>query len=351
MQFSDAVQTVTRELIVPSVTDTILKGNVLLLRILGNAKTWSSGYQYDIPIKYKKSTTGGIVGIGGTLDSDRQDTRIKMTFEPQRIHKPVVVDDIEVAVNQGDERILELLATEMDSISQDLLDDVGGYLYAGTGAGSGASSFDSILNAADDSTNYASYGGQARATYTSIKGYYAASIGALAIADLQTGYDSVEIGGVGPSMIVSTPTVWSAYEALLQPTVRAGYQTSGFPQVTRTGVVSSTNALSGGDIGFNALWYRGTPFVKDEKCTSQKLFMLREENFFWAGLKLPDYETIGNTGNNVEGPQALPIPKGFNWSGMLRSTTQPAEVGHFYLVGNWMSNDPRRCGQMTGITG
>lgn len=288
-----------------------------------------------------------MVGIGGTLSTARQETRIKMAFGPWRIHKPVVIDDIEAAVNQGDERVIDLLATEMDSIAQDLLDDVGGYLYAGTGSGE----FDSILNAADDSTNFSTYGGKARGTYTTIKGYYAASIGALAIADLSTGYDAVEIGGVGPTLIISTPTIWSAYEAQLQPTVRAGYQTSGFPQVTRTGVVSATNALSGGDIGFNALWYRGTPFVKDEKCTSQKLFMLNEKNFFWAGLELPDYEKINTSEERVKGPQALPIPRGFNWSGMLRGTNQPAEVGHMYLVGNWMSDDPRRCGQLTGISG
>jgi len=351
MQFSDAVKTVTRELIVPSVTDTILEGNAFLLRSLGNGMTWQSGYEYTFPIKYKKSTEGGIVGLGGDLDTARQETRIKIKFEPQRIHKPVVIDDIEGAVNQGDERIIELLATEMDSIAQDLADDVGTYLYTGTSAASGAGSFDSILNAADDSTNFANYGAQARGIYATLKGYYAATIGALAVADLSTGYDSVEVGGIGPTFIVSTPTIWSAYEALLQPTVRAGYQTSGFPQVTRTAVVSGTNALSGGDIGFNALWYRGTPFVKDEKCTAQKLFMLNEKNFMWAGLDLPDYEKINTSEARVEGPQALPIPKGFNWSGMLRSTNQPAEVGHMYLVGNWMSNDPRRCGQMTGITG
>jgi len=349
MKFSDAVKTVTTETIIPMVSDTILKGNVFLLRTLGNARSWKSGYQYDIPIKYKKSTEGGIVGIGGTLDTNRQETRVKMTFEPQRIHKPVVIDDIEAAVNQGDERVLELIAVETDSIAQDLMDDCGDYLHTGTSAT--GLSFDSILNAADDSTNFGTYGGQSRDIYTSIKGYYVADVGALAISDLSVAYDEVEIGGVGPTLITTTPTIWSAYEALLQPTVRAGYQTTGFPQVTRTGVVSSTNALSGGDLGFNALWYRGTAMVKDEKCTSQKMFMLNEKNFFWAGLDLPDYEKINTGEANIEGPQALPIPKGFNWSGMIRPSNQPAEVGHMYLVGNWMSSDPRRCGQLTGVTG
>lgn len=126
----------------------MLNGNVALLRVLGNAKSWSSGIRYDVPIKYVKSTTGGLVPVGGELDTTRQSTRVKMQFEVQRIHKPVVIDDIEETVNEGDERVLDLLQTETESIAQDLVDDLGGYFYTGTGAT--GSSFDSILNAADD---------------------------------------------------------------------------------------------------------------------------------------------------------------------------------------------------------
>ena len=119
----------------------------------------------------------------------------------------------------------------------------------------------------------------------------------------------------------------------------------------KSGMASGTSVLSGGAIGFDALWYRGKHFVKDDKCTSQKMFMFNEKNFYWAGLDLPDYVKFNTGTQNIEGPQALPIPKGFNWSGMLRSVDQPAEVGHMYLVGNWVSSDPRRTGQLTGITG
>lgn len=331
------------------VFDTVLEGNVGLLRVLGNAKPWRSGYRYDVPIKYKKSTVGGLVPIGGTLDTDRQETRIKLQFEPQRIHKPVVVDDIEQAVNQGDERILELVATESDSIAQDLSDDIGTYFYTGTGAGSGAASFDSILNAADDSTNFGTYGGQARGTYGTIKGYYAASIGALALSDLATGYNSVKKGADNPTMILTTPSVWTDYENLLQPTVRAGYQMTGYPQVTRTGIVPSRQGLRG-DIGFDSVWYRGTPMIADDKCTAQKLFLVNEKYFFFVGIDLPGYQKFNTSEQNVQGPQAFPIPRGFNWSGMLRSTSQPAEVGHLYYVGNFISPDPRRQGQLTDIT-
>lgn len=350
MEFSDTVKTITREAIVRGVSDTVLEGNVGLFRILGNAKRWRSGFRLDVPVKYQKSTAGGIVEVGGTLDTSRTVTRIKMQFEPQRIHKPVVVDDIELAVNEGDERVLELLATEADSVAQDLADDLGGYLYTGTAAT--GLSFDSILNAADDSTNFGTYGAQARATYTTLKGYYAASIGNIAVSDLATGYNSVKVGAQNPTLVLTTPSIWTGYEALLQPTVRAGYQTSGYPQVSRTGTVASQQALRG-DIGFDALWFRGTPVVEDEKCTAQKLFFVTEPHFAFHGIDFParlGYEKFNTSEKNVKGPQAMPIPRGFNYSGLLRPSDQPAQVAHLYYVGNFVSDDPRRQGQLTGVT-
>lgn len=352
MQFSGIVSTVTRETIVPSVSDTVLSGNVGLLRTLGNAKTWRSGYRMDIPVKYQKATTGGIVEVGGTLDTSRQLTRIKMNFQPQRLHKPVVVDDIELAVNQGDERVLELLAVEMDSIAQDLMDDLGSYLYTGTGAT--GLSFDSLLNAADDATNYASYGGQTRSTYTTLKGYYSAAVGALALSDFSTAYDSTQVGAEKPSIILTTPSVFTSYEGLLQPTVRAGYQMGGYPQVTRTGMVSAVQGLRG-DIGFDSVFFRGTPLAADEKCTSGKAFFVNEKHFQFfgmdlAGKGLKDYTTFNTSEKNIKGPQAMPIPKGFNFSGLIRGQNQPAQVGHLYYIGNFISDNPRMLGSLHGIS-
>jgi hypothetical protein len=350
MEFSGVVTSVTRESIIPSVSDTVLKGNVFLLRALGNAKAWRSGYRLDVPVKYQKSTAGGIVEVGGTLDTTRKETRIKLQFEPQRIHKPIVIDDIEQAVNEGDQRVLELIATEADSISQDLVDDIGDYLYTGTGAT--GTSFDSILNAADDSTNYSTYGAQSRSTYTTLKGYYAAAIGSLAVADFRTMWNSITIGSKKPTLAVTTSTIWSAYEALLTPVVRAGYQTNGYPQVTRTDVAPSAQGLKG-DLGFDGLWFRGTPLAKDDKCTSTKVFALCEDYFSFYGLDMSGvkgYTKINPTGKQVEGPQAMPIPKGFSYIDLMRGINQPAQVGHIFYVGNFVSPNPRYLGQMTGVT-
>lgn len=301
----------------------------------------------DVPIKFQKSTVGGLVGLGGSLETSRSDTRVKMQFEPKRRHKPVVIDDIEKELNKGDEQILVLLATEMDSVGQDLLDDAGGDFYTGNGSGN---QFDSIENSADDATQYATYGSLSRSTYASLNGYLATSIGSLALSDLSTGWNSTKVGSDKPSLALADTTSWTAYEGLLQPVVRAGYEANGFPQVTRTGEIASRKAL-GGDIGFDSIYYRGTPIVEDEKCPSGEMKVLNERYFHFYGVNISDYEKIQVNGDNVDGPQNVPVPNGFNWSGLMRSPVQPVEVGHLYVIGNYVSKDPRRTGSLEGITG
>lgn len=346
MEFTDTMKTLTREGIVPKVYDTILSGNVGILRTMGNAKSWGSGYRKDIIFKYQKSTVGGLVGLGGTLDTDRSNTRSKMQFNPKRRHVPVAIDDIEVELNKGDEQVLMLLATEMDSLSQDLLDTVGTDLYEGNGTGD---EFDSLKNAADDSTNYATYGSKARATYSSLNGYLVTGVGTLALADMSTAWNSTKVGAKKPSLCLADTTSWTAYEGLLQPTIQAGYSANGFPQVTRTGQMPSRKAL-GGELGFDSVYYRGTPIVEDEKCPSGEMKVLNEDYFHFYGIDIAKYEKI-NIKGKIDGPQDAPVPRGFNWSGLMRSATQPAEVGHIYVIGNWISEDPRRLGSMEGITG
>lgn len=351
MQFSTQVTSVTREVIVPTVYDTITKGSPALMYFLQNAKPWKSGYRYDVPIKYQKSNQGGVVGIADKLSTSRTTTRTKMNFEPKMITKPVVIADIEATLNQGDEQVLELFATEFDSIAQDLIIDLAGQLYGGTGAGD---EWDSLANAADDATNYGTYGGLSRSTYTTLKGYYLASAGAITLAKLATAFNAVEIGTDKPSMILTTKSIWSSYEALLTATVRAGYAQNGYPQMTREGMVPSSQALKGTQ-GFDALWFRGTPFIKDEQVPSGKLFLVNTNFFGFKGINLKGYQTLNFKKNGSKGipdgvPGKVPSTRGFNFTGMMKPVDQLVEVGHIVYAGNFISENPRLQGQMTGVS-
>lgn len=352
MVFSEAVTTTTRTYIVPKVYDEISKGSPTLMKLLQNAVKWKTGTAYEFPIKYQDTTNGGNIGIADKLDTDRQNVRTTASFQPKMANKPIVVANIETTLNEGDERIVDLLETEFDSQAQSLIQLMGQNLFTGTGVGN---NWDSIAGAADDGTNYPTYGSLSRTTYTSWKGYYLGSAGALTLAKMATAYDAVIAGTSTPDLIVTTKALWSTYESLLTPTVRAGYTQNGYPRMNAFGMVSRTDGLAGQQ-GFECLWFRGTPVVRDEQVPSGKMFFITSEYFGFKGINIQ--------ANNVKQvnfrqlsdgvpsgvPGRIPSTLGFNFRDMMSPVDQLAEVGYVIYAGNFIAEEPRLQGQMSGLS-
>lgn len=343
--FSTAVTDITREEILPKAYDIVLNGSPVVARVIGNGKKWRSGYKLDTIVDYKKSTQGGWSAIGAQLNTARENTTARMTFDPKRITQPVVVDQLEVAVNQGEQRVIELVALEMDKAIKTLNDNVGDSLYTGTGSGVNP---DSLKNAADDATSFSTYGSLARATYSGLNGYLSTSVGSLALSDMTTAFDAVEHGNKAPTLAATTPTVWTAYEALLQPTVNANYA------VTRKQIGLTGGAQSGGGLvltlGAVALEFRGIPLVKDEKATSGTMWFIDETYFNWYGIDIPGAMTVKYSGKNIDSSQEVPKSVGFGFTGMKEPYDYLAEIGHIHFHGNFISENPRQLGQLTGVT-
>lgn len=351
--FSNAVTTVTREHIVPKVYDTVTKGSPGLMRFLQNAKPWKSGTKYDVIFQYQSTTNGGNTGIADKLDTNRQETRVTGNFEVKQCYKPVVVANLELVLNKGDEQVLDLLDTEFDTQAKALMNDMAQNLYTGTGVGN---SWDSISNAADDGTNYTTYAGLSRSTYPTLEGYYLASAGAVTLAKLATAYDAVEIGMDKPDMILTTKSIWSTYESLLTPTVRAGYTTSGFPKMNAFGMIPTSEALQGTQ-GFEVIYFRGTPVIKDEQIPSGKVFFVNSNYFGMKGVDLSginEVETLNfkktTDGTPLGVPGRVPSTRGFNFRIMKQPVDQLAQVGYLLYAGNFISENPRLQGQLTGAS-
>ncbi len=352
MQFSEAVTSVTRSFIVPKVFDTVTKGSPVLLKLLQNAKPWRTGTAYEVIVKYQDSTNGGNTGIADRLDTDRQNVRTKMSFNPKMAYKPVVLANIETTLNEGDEKVVDLLEAEFDSQAQSLCNLMSQNLFTGNGSGD---EWDSLDNAADDGTNYPTYGGLSRTTYTSLDGYYLASAGALTLAKLATAYDAVEIGMDKPDIIATTKALWSVYESLLTPTVRAGYTQNGFPRMNAFGMVSGKEGLAG-EQGFEVLFFRGSPIVKDEQIPSGRLYLINTNFFGFKGINLKgkNIRQLNFKKSNDGVPQGvvgrIPSTKGFNFRDLMSPVDQLAEVGHIIYAGNFISENPRLQGQLRGLS-
>lgn len=355
MIFNEAVTTTTREYILPKVFDQVTTGTPGLMTFLQTAKSmdqWLSGTSYQFPIKYTDTTNGGNIGIADKLDTDRQNVRVRTNFTLKATYKPVVVAIAETTVNMGDEQIVNLLDTEFDSQAQSLMNNMAQNLYTGNGTGN---DWDSLANAAADSTLFATYGGLSRATYTAWSGYYLASTGALTLAKLATADDAVTIGVDSPDLALTTKAIWSTYESLLTPSVRANFSTSGYPRMNAWGGVPASQGL-GGQQGFVYLTFRGTPIAKDEQVPSGKFFLCNTKGFGFVGFDYKDSNIIKANFRKTSDAVPSGVPgnvkstRGFQFREMMAPVDQLTKVGFLLYAGNFIATEPRLQGQLAGTS-
>ena len=356
MIFSAAVTTTTREFILHEVYDQVTSGTPGLMTFLQKApvtmKDWTTGTTYQFPIKYQDTTNGGNSGIADKLDTDRQNVRVRTAFNLKMSYKPVVVAVAETTANMGDEQIVDLLDTEFDSQAQSLMNLMAQNLYTGNGTGN---EWDSLADAAADTTLFVTYGGLSRTTYSAWNGYYLASAGTLTLAKLATGFDNTTRGVDTPDLCLTTKSIWSTYESLLTPTVRANFSTSGYPKMNAWGGVPTASGL-GAEQGFVYLAFRGTGIAKDEQVPTGDFFITNTKGFGFIGFEYEDQNIM--TVNFKQTSDAVPsgVPgnvkstRGFQFRKMMMPVDQLTTVGYLIYAGNFIANEPRLQGQMTGVS-
>ncbi len=344
------INTSTLYSIVGKIIDVVTDYSPITMLLLGNQKKWE-GMDKRFPIKYQKSTNGmNFVGLE-KFNTDVTTNRTYMKFNPVGKEQPVVVPGLEQDINSS-KPVINLLKSKAEEAAIDAADDIADQFYTlQTG-----NNFLSLLDIADDGTNSATYGNLARATYTGIKGNYTASVGTLTRATMATMYNSCEHGKESPDLMVTPKAVWNYVESLLTPSIRTSITKvglEGYAQWTRNGIVAARAGLAG-ETGFNAIFFRGTPVVADEKAPAGKILYLNTKhiNFYGLPTTVEGYKPFSWTSETIEGVYSK-VPKTFGWSfsGFKVPIDQYGVAGHILLNGNLICDNPRLTGQLTGITG
>lgn len=359
MTFNDRVTTLTQEVLLPKVVDNVLNSNVLAFRLAGNAKP-AKGYDIRKSIKYQNSGTATSFSGLDTFTATQLNTKVKMIYDMRAVRQPIALSGMEMVANQsaGDAKQTDLIVESLEETEQELIDYFGGLLYS-TGTGNSNKDPLGIGAIVDDGTDVATIGGLSRTTYSVLNATRTASGGTLTLAKLATLFSAVSSGSAksAPTLLVSNEAGWDYYEQLLTPMVRENYSMMGTPSIGRSGGLIKTDSLQGTQ-GFTALSYKGIPWVRDEKATSQNVFMLNENYLDWYGWdaskSATDYKglSLGSTqieGNYEEAPMAQFA--GFNWSGWKTPDNQFGSVADVIILGNLASFSPRRQGRLTGVTG
>jgi len=329
--------TVTQTRLLSKVIDSVLNGNVLAMRLLRGAVPWQGGTSIDIAVNLTDKTTFGSYSGFDTLPTTQENIRQRAVFAPSQLVGTATLSGIQKAVNQGPAAIINLVGTELEWMAKRLRDEFGRQLYT-DGTGNSNKDILGLIAAIDDSTNVVSYGGLSRSTFTNWRATLTAQSGSLALSDLASDFDAAQRGDDAPTLMVTTPAVFTIYEALLTPTVQHNMMQGDFRLVQDTGGVGSSIVRVGGTVaanqGFRALTFRGIPFVSDEKCTSQNIYTINENHLRFYTLPQPGRSML----------------EGFGWTGWKEPVNQDATVGHLFWYGQLIADAPRTMARRTGVS-
>lgn len=332
-QLSNFVTSVTKQNFLPVVVDNFYDGNALFMRLKNKRKSWSTGYQMKIPTEIAGRTQLGSYSGADVFGTAQEDVRQQFTINPSQYYANLTITGIQAAANRGKEAIVDLLTQEFSSVGKALNDDMGKDLYK-DGTGNSDKDFTGLISHVDDGTNVSTYQGLSRTTYTTLKSTLTAQAGALGLDDLATDFDAAQIGSDQPTIGVTTPAVFSIYEALLTSNSRYTIvQNAGRFKLTAAGI---ENAGVSANAGFTGLMFRGMPIISDDKCPSGELYMLNE-NY------LDLYEMPADP-NFVSGSQ-----EGFSWTGWKKPTNQDVIVSQLLWYGQLVGTEPRKHSRRTGI--
>jgi len=357
MVFTDRVSDITYQNILPSIVDQINNSNVFLARILSKPGSWKGVYEAQ-PIEIANSTTGGSFSGMDTFPTAATNNTRLMTWYLAAFEQSVVVPGIERAVNANNEKqVLMLLKTRLDEAKVSALQAVGQIAY-GVGAGK---DFDGLGLIVDNGTNSSSYAGITRSTNTYINAdVTAVTSGIITLDYLSSEFDNVSAASSNqesPTIGLTTKTIWTYIEGLIQPMVSARYETlqlRGYDRVdggTPAGQSRPAGEKTSGFAGFNAISYRARPLVADDNCSSQTFYWLNEHYMEFKRLVDSSLRQISSTVEVTEGYyQDVPFPSAWQFRELIAPVNQYGEVGLLILMGNLIHRQPRRNGKLTGIT-
>ena len=355
---SNRVDPITYQKIGASVVDNILTGQTYGMRLLRMGDAFN-GKTMDYPIKVVNGAQGEFfVGLEN-LGSSATDTLVTLSYAHTAFDQPIVSVMLEAFANSGPQQAIDLDTYKYEEAIAEAMAKLGPAFY-GTGSSNQPLGLGAIV---DDGTDVGTIGGQSRTTYTTLKATRtAASSGVISLTVLATLEDTITAGGIQseePNINVTTKTVWSLFEQLLQPAFRNNADNAGLAVPLAGNDIMKRSELKG-TAGFTALSYRGKPVIKDDACTSGNWFMLNERYFGWKGrttvptkydgqiqkVSFGEPQTIDGTAAAITPPSSA----GWFMQDYRILPNQAGMIARLYLIGQTCGTQFRRQGRLTGVT-
>lgn len=353
----------TQRQLYTKVVDQVLNSPTYYSRMVSQGSPFQ-GKTEDITYDVTSDTSGQFFTGLETLNSAASNTTATASFAHTAFTQPVVSIMLESFANVGSLGIINLDTFKYEKAAAQALQALGGAIY-GTGSANQPLGLNAII---DDGTTVGTIGGLSRTTYPvldSVITSYAS--GKLTLGTMATQYDSSIASGMAtetPNIGLTSKTVWSLYEQLLTPNVRASYNEVGYDKVRVRGKYAERNSADlRNAAGFESLSYRGMGIMRDDFATTGVLWFINEKYISWMGrteipteysdvLEKVDFGTM--TAYDGTGAMALDMPSEFNGWFYQKPLTVPDQAGRiarFYVIGQTVPLSFRRQSKGSTITG
>ncbi len=354
--------TTTRKLYT-KVVDQVLNSPTYYSRLVSQGEPFE-GSTEDVTYDVTSDTSGQFFTGLETLNSSATNTTATGSFGHTAFTQPVVSIMIESFANTGALGIIPLDTFKYEKAAAQALQQLGSAIY-GDGTANQPLGLKAII---DDGTNVGTIGGLSRTTYPQLDATITSyASGKLTLATMATQYDSAIASGMAeetPNIAPTTKAIFSLYEQLLTPNVRAMYDEVGYDRVRlRSRFAERSSAELRNAAGFNALTYRDMALIRDDFGTTGILWMVNEDYIVWRGrTEVPEeYEDVlekvdFGTPEAYEGTGALALdlPSEYNGWYYQKPLTIPDQAGRmarFYVIGQTIPLSFRRHAKGATITG
>lgn len=337
------------------VVDSILAKATVASRFIGRGQEFS-GIAEWVTMDIELDGDGEWYQGMPTFNLSVPNTTVTAQYTDVAYAKPTVSVMLDSFRNAGPGEEIKLDVSRLEKSIGEAINDVGSAIYSTAPSADMPISLEQIV---DNGTIAPTIGGLSRSTYPVLNSTVT-SIGTLTLEKLAQGHDAASQYGEDPTIHVVPFAVFSYYEDLLNPTVRANYDMMKLP--VRGDDPVQANQLRG-MAGFSYLAYRGMPVIKDYFCTAGRWFMLNEKYLKWKGRNIvpPEYKDVVSKislgkPTQYKGPVDLEdfMPSenhGFFFEKWQKIPDQPGMVAYYHLIGQMIPYQFRNMWKGTGITG
>jgi len=306
--------------IVPRLVDNVYKSSPVFTRLrTRHAERFEGGTAIRHPIAFAE-LNGGAFQRGGTFNISYVQTDTALTVVPKYYYVNITLFGTDNVLARGPDAAMNYVESKMVNASGKMAKLLGTDVFLdGTGVLSSPIQLDGMVQALDNGSLYAAYGGITRTDLGTAPGDnnagingYVLNLPTFTMKGMETAYGSAWFGNENVDLIVTTQAIWNIIWTKILPNQR---------------FMEESNDIA--KIGFQSMRWMGASICVDQYCPANYIFGLNTKYIqFWIST-LPKYQ--------------------FGFTGFKEAQNSDDVAGQYLFGGNLLFPAPRLNYMLTGV--